>query len=170
MDAELTLFYMDIKDLQLTTFAENGSGRMITNGGRASNYGLELSLRGLVTNGLTAELNYGYTHATFRDYLFKQKDGTEVDCKSNYIPYTPRHTLSVGAEYTKLLRCKVIDQFFVTLQCTVVGSIFWTELNDTKHPVYVSLNGKRGVRKGIVRMNLCIRHTTNTSYPYFYFE
>ena len=91
-------------------------------------------------------------------------------CKNNYIPYTPRHTLSVGAEYTKLLRCKVIDQFFVTLQCTGVGSIFWTELNDIKQPFYATLNGKIGVRKGIVRMNLWSRNLTNTSYQAFYFE
>ena len=30
LSAELTFFYMDIRDLQLTSFAENGSGRMIT--------------------------------------------------------------------------------------------------------------------------------------------
>ncbi len=170
LDGELTLFYMDIRDLQLTTFAENGSGRMITNGGKARNYGLEVSLRGLLTNGLTAEVNYGYTHATFHDYLFKQKDGTEIDCKNNYIPYTPRHTLSVGAQYTKLFRGKIIDQFFATLQCVGVGNIFWTELNDLKQPFYATLNGKVGVRKGIVRIDLWSRNITNTSYQAFYFE
>ena len=40
LSAELTFFYMDIRDLQLTSFAENGSGRMITNGGKANSYGV----------------------------------------------------------------------------------------------------------------------------------
>ena len=170
LDGEFTLFYMDIKDLQLTTFAENGSGRMITNGGKARNWGAEVSLRGLITKGLTAEINYGYTRATFHDYLYTAKDGTAYDCKNNYIPYTPRHTLSVGAQYTKLLRCPLMDQFFATLQFVGVGSIFWTELNDLKQPFYGTLNGKVGVRKGIVRVNLWSRNITNTSYQAFYFE
>ena len=59
LSAELTFFYMDIRDLQLTSFAENGSGRMITNGGKANSYGVELSLRSRITDGLTADLNYG---------------------------------------------------------------------------------------------------------------
>ena len=41
LSAELTLFYMDIRDIQLTSFAENGSGRLITNGGKANSYGVE---------------------------------------------------------------------------------------------------------------------------------
>lgn len=45
LHAELTLFYMDIQDIQLTTFAKGGSGRMITNGGKADSYGVEVSLR-----------------------------------------------------------------------------------------------------------------------------
>lgn len=55
---------MDIRDLQLTSFAENGSGRMITSGGKANSYGVELSLRSRITDGLTADLNYGFTRAT----------------------------------------------------------------------------------------------------------
>lgn len=51
LSAELTFFYMDIRDLQLTSFAENGSGRMITNGGKANSYGVELSLRSRITDG-----------------------------------------------------------------------------------------------------------------------
>ena len=76
LSAELTFFYMDIRDLQLTSFAENGSGRMITNGGKANSYGVELSLRSRITDGLTADLNYGFTRATFRDYIFTDKERT----------------------------------------------------------------------------------------------
>lgn len=81
---------MDIQDLQLTTFAKTGSGRMITNGGKADSYGLEVSLRALITDGLTADVNYGFTRATFRDYEAIDRDSKQqVNYKDNFIPYTP---------------------------------------------------------------------------------
>ena len=151
LSAELTFFYMDIRDLQLTSFAENGSGRMITNGGKANSYGVELSLRSRITDGLTADLNYGFTRATFRDYIFTDKDENsqivKTDCKDNFIPYTPRHTVSLGLQYTKLLHRKMIDQSF-----------------------YGLVNAKVGIRKGIVNLNLWSRNITNTDYQAFYFE
>ena len=90
LHAELTLFYMDIQDIQLTTFAKGGSGRMITNGGKADSYGVEVSLRSRIAEGLTADLNYGFTRATFRDYKTLDKNETEINYKDNFIPYTPR--------------------------------------------------------------------------------
>lgn len=174
LSAELTFFYMDIRDLQLTSFAENGSGRMITNGGKANSYGVELSLRSRITDGLTADLNYGFTRATFRDYIFTDKDENsqivKTDCKDNFIPYTPRHTVSLGLQYTKLLHRKMIDQFIASAQFTGAGKIFWTEKNDISQPFYGLVNAKVGVRKGIVNLNLWSRNITNTDYQAFYFE
>ena len=165
---------MDIRDLQLTSFAENGSGRMITNGGKANSYGVELSLRSRITDGLTADLNYGFTRATFRDYIFTDKDENsqivKTDCKDNFIPYTPRHTVSLGLQYTKLLHRKMVDQFTASAQFTGAGKIFWTEKNDISQPFYGLVNAKVGGRKGIVNLNLWSRNITNTDYQAFYFE
>lgn len=173
LNAELTAFYMDIQDLQLTTFAENGSGRMITNGGKADSYGVEVSLRGRIAEGLTADLNYGFTRATFRDYISKEKiDGkvVEMDYKGNFIPYTPRHTVSVGLQYTKLFKNAYIDQFSVSAQYSGAGKIFWTEANDISQKFYGTVNGKIGVRKGIVKLDVWSRNITDTDYQAFYFE
>ena len=173
LSAELTLFYMDIRDLQLTTFADNGSGRMITNGGKANSYGLEIGLRARLLNGWTADVNYGYTHAAFRDYIFQDKingELVETDCKNNFIPYTPRHTMSVGTQYSRLLRGCLIDQFTVSAQLTGAGKIYWTERNDIEQPFYCLLNAKMGVRKGIVNCNIWSRNITHTKYQAFYFE
>lgn len=171
LNAELTLFYMDIQDIQLTTFAENGSGRMITNGGKADSYGVEVSLRSLIAEGLTADLNYGFTRATFRDYLAIDRESKlEVNYKDNFVPYTPRHTVSLGLQYTKLLRNCWLDQFTVSAQCAGAGKIFWTEKNDISQDFYAVLNAKAGVRKGAVNLNVWSRNITNTDYQAFYFE
>lgn len=170
LNAELTLFYMDIKDIQLTTFAKGGSGRMISNGGKADSYGVEVSLRSLLTTGLTADLNYGFTRATFRDYVTLDKNEVETNYKNNFIPYTPRHTVSLGLQYTKLFRNCWFDQFTVSAQYTGAGKIFWTEKNDISQDFYGVLNGKAGVRKGAVNLNVWSRNITNTDYQAFYFE
>ena len=93
LSAELTGFYMDIKDVQLTKFVNSGNGRILTNAGKAKSYGIEASLRARIIDGLTADVNYGFTHATFRDY----NNGKE-DFKNNLIPYTPRQTFNVGLQ------------------------------------------------------------------------
>lgn len=165
LSAELTVFYMDIRDVQLTKFVNSGNGRILTNAGKAASLGAELSLRARLMDGLTADLNYGFTRATFRDY----NNGKE-DFKNNFIPYTPRHTLNIGAQYTLLFQNSWLDQFSASAQFSGVGKIFWTERNDIYQRFYGTLNAKAGVRKGIVCVNLWSRNLTNTHYSAFYFE
>lgn len=165
LKAELTLFYMDIKDIQLTKFVESGNGRIQTNAGKAESYGAELSMQANLLPGLNADLNYGYTRATFRDY----NDGKN-DYKGNYVPYTPRHTFSVGLNYSKLLSNCWLDQFIAAAQYSGAGKIFWTEQNDISQSVYGTLNMKAGVRKGNIRLDVWGRNITDKEYAVFYFE
>lgn len=165
LHAELTIFYMDIKDLQLTQFVNSGNGRILTNAGKARSFGVETSLRAQIVDGLTADANYGFTQATFRDY----HNGRE-DFKNNFIPYTPRHTLNVGLQYTRLFHRYWLDQFTVSAQFAGAGKIFWTEQNDIDQNFYGTLNAKAGVRKGIVSVNVWSRNITDTKYSAFYFE
>ena len=165
LSAELTGFYMDIQDLQLTKFVNSGNGRILTNAGKAKSYGIEASLRWRIANGWTADANYGFTRATFRDY-----DNGEQDFAGNAIPYTPRHTLNIGLYYTRLLQGCWIDQITASAQYGGAGKIFWTEANDIYQRFYGTLNAKIGARKGIVSVNLWSRNLTNTHYASFYFE
>ena len=165
LQSELTFFYMDIRDIQLTQFVESGSGRVLTNAGKARSYGIEASLRARIINGLTADANYGYSHATFRDY----NNGQE-DFKGNYIPYTPQHTFNIGLQYTKMFRNCWLDQFTASAQFNGAGPIYWTEQNDIKQDFYGTLNAKAGVRKGIVNVNIWSRNITDTQYSAFYVE
>lgn len=165
LSAELTGFYMDIQDLQLTKFVNSGNGRILTNAGKAKSYGIEGSLRWRIASGLTADANYGYTRATFRDY-----DNGEQDFAGNAIPYTPRHTLNICLYYTRLLHGCWIDQVSASAQYGGAGKIFWTEANDIYQRFYGTLNAKVGARKGIVSVNLWSRNLTNTHYASFYFE
>ncbi|MDD2437147.1 MAG: TonB-dependent receptor [Massilibacteroides sp.] len=164
LKAELTLFYMDIKDIQLTKFVNSGNGRILTNAGKAESYGVELSVQANLLPGLNADLNYGYTHATFRDY----NDG-KVDYEGHYVPYTPRQTFSIGMNYSRLLSSGCLDQVTASVQYGGAGKIYWTEQNDMAQSFYGTLNMKVGVRKENLRLDLWGRNLTDKDYAVFYF-
>lgn len=165
LNAELTLFYMDIRDLQITKFVNSGNGRILANAGKARSTGVESSLRARISSEWTADLNYGFTHATFRDY-----DNGQQVFDGNFVPYTPRHTASLAAQYTKNLREKWIDQIYASAQLNGAGKIFWTEYNDICQNFYLTLNARAGVRKDKFNVSLWGKNLTNTEYSAFYFE
>ena len=156
---------MNIRDLQLTQFVNSGNGRILTNAGKADSYGAEASVKLQITNELSANANYGYTHATFRNY----NDGKN-NYKGNFIPYTPRHTLNIGIQYNKRLSNCWIDQVFASAQLNGYGPIYWNEANDIRQDFYATLKAKAGVRKGRFNLSVWSKNITNCSYTTFYFE
>lgn len=165
LKAELALFYMDVTDIQITQFVSSGNGRVLANAGKADSYGAELSVRANLLPGLNADLNYGYTHATFRDY-----DDGKNDYKDKFIPYTPQHTFSVGLNYSQLLSGCWFDQVSASAQYTGAGKMYWTEQNDFSQSFYATLNMKAGVRKGNIRLDVWGRNLTDKDYAVFYFH
>ena len=170
LHTEFTLFYMDINDVQLTKFVSSGNGRYLSNAGKAESYGAEASVHVNIVDGLSADINYGYTKATFTDF----HDGKD-DHSGNVIPYTPNHTFSGGLNYSKLIRNSFIDQFTASAQYTGAGRIYWNEANkdDENNPYYQSfigtVNAKVGVRKGNVRLDVWSRNLTGEDYSVFSF-
>lgn len=165
LNAELTLFYMDIRDLQITKFVNSGNGRVLANAGKARSLGVEASLRALLSNEWTADLNYGFTRATFRDY-----DNGQQVFDGNFVPYTPRHTVSLGIQYNKHLQGKWLDQVYASAQLNGAGKIYWTEYNDISQDFYLTLNARVGVRKDKFNVSLWGKNLTDTRYSAFYFE
>jgi outer membrane receptor protein involved in Fe transport len=164
LKADLTFFYMDISDIQLTRI--QATGRVLGNAGKAESYGAELSLRALLSNEWSADLNYGFTNATFRDYAID----SITNYKGNYIPYATQHTLSLGLRYLHSWQACWLDRFTASAQYSGNGKIYWTEKNDLYQPFYGVLNAKAGVQKGKVAVNLWGRNLSNASYAAFGFE
>lgn len=165
LTGDLALFYMDIRDVQLTQFVDGGSGRILSNAGRGKSLGAELSARVRLAKGLFADLNYGYTHATFTEY----NDG-KSDYKGKFIPYTPQHTFSLGASYWLMINNSFIDQLSFSAAYNGCGQIYWTEANDIQQPFYGVINAKAAVRCGAVKLELWGCNILNTNYGAFYFE
>ena len=165
LHTELTVFYMDIRDLQLTHFTARGTGRVLSNAGRAVSCGIEASLSARIASGLTADVNWGFTHATFRNY----HDG-RTDYSGKFIPYAPRHTLSLGLHYERRLHSRVIDRIFAATQYNGVGPIHWTEAGDIRQPFYYTLDARAGIGRGALTCSFSGKNLTGTDYAAFYFR
>lgn len=171
LTGELALFMMDIEDVQLTQFVNGGSGRILTNAGKGRSYGVEVSLGLRPVTGLNIDVNYGFTHATFRDYNGGTNvSGETIDYKGKFIPYVPQHTFSVGAAYSLNLPDKWVNQMTFAAQYTGAGRIYWNEANDVRQPFYGLLNAKVSVRHDFMRLEVWARNILDVNYGAFYFE
>lgn len=165
LSAELSLFWIDWKNQQISQSLTVGS--MLTNAGRSVSKGVEVTLQGNPVNGLMVQVNYGFTHATFKEYVDEKKN---IDYSGNYLPMVPSHTFAVGADYTLSNPCTHIDRFLISLNYTGTGRIHWKEDNKVSQPYYGQLSGKVSATKGFATFAIWAKNITNTHYNAFYFE
>lgn len=170
LTANMTFFFLDIRDQQIAEFAANGQGRMIKNAGRSNSKGVELALQARPFRQLTGGISYGYTHGTFKEYSITEKDGSVTNHAGKHVPFAPLHTLAVHADYQINFKGSLIDRLIISGQTTGAGRIYWTEVNDVYQDFYMLLNGKLSVEKSNVQFSVWGRNLTGTDYMSFYFK
>jgi outer membrane receptor for ferric coprogen and ferric-rhodotorulic acid len=74
-------------------------------------------------NRLALNLNYGYTHATFRS-------------NDNFVPYVPQHTLSAVADFRQPLSNDFVRAITVGANFSGAGKIMWNEENTSEQGFY----------------------------------
>lgn len=167
LQADVALFYMDTHDQQISRFAESGLGRITVNAGKSRSLGAEASLRAQVTDAFSLNGSYGYTYATFTDYVVSD----EENYNGNYVPFVPKHTFNAGAQYVFGLRNGAIfDNITVNANYKATGRIYWTEQNNASQALYGTLNGRVSFNKGNGQLAFWINNALNTDYQAFYFE
>lgn len=169
---DVAAFYMDIYDQQISRFAGSGLGRIMVNAGRGQSTGAELGLRGsLLDKRMDWFASYGYTHATFKRY--ETQTATEgqagINYNGNYVPFVPQHTMSAGIEFTQPLKNRIVKSFFIGLNTTGAGPLYWTEDNLYKQDFYALLNAHAGLNFGSVKVDIWGRNLTNSHYDTFFF-
>ncbi len=165
LNVDATLFYIDCRNQQLTTFpAGTTTGRIMTNAGRTRSYGAELTVDWDVITDLKANVAYGYTNATFRKY----NDG-RADYRGKHLPYAPSHTLFAEVNYraTPLEFCGVTPSISATARCA--GEIYWNEANTVRQPFYCLPGLTIGLHATHWTLRLWARNLSNTRYDTFYF-
>lgn len=171
LTADLAAFLMDTRNQQVSQFSESGLGRTVRNAGRSRSLGAEASVTARLTDALTLNACYGYTYATFRDYLTVDAAGQEADYRGKAVPFIPRHTLNLGAQYVFFLRAgALLDRIRLNADYNAAGRIYWTEDNAFSQPFYGTLNGRLSLEKGQGAVGLWVRNALDKRYDAFGFE
>lgn len=164
--ADVSLFYIDCRDQQLTVFpAGQTTGRMMTNAGRTRSFGGEISVEYKPVKELDFIATYGYTNARFVDY-----DDGRTDYKGNRLPYAPSNTLFAQATY--LQSCSSKGKYFVELSLNFsgTGDIYWNEANSLRQNFYGLLGASVAYRTPRWSLELWGKNLTKTEYTTFYFK
>lgn len=176
LTADLAAFYMDTHDQQISQFSAHGLGRTTVNAGRSRSYGAEAALRASLNAHVNLQAAYGYTYATFTDYVVRQQlaDGTYKEVTNyngHYVPFTPKHTLNVGAEYAFVCSSpSLFDRITFQVNYQAAGRIYWTESNRSGQAFYGTLNGRANLEMGGSTLSFWARNFLDKKYDTFYFE
>lgn len=174
LQLDLCGFFMKTRDQQLARFAGSGLGREMVNAGRSRSRGLEVSLRSLLLRErLNLSASYGFTHAVFTAYDLgtSSSTGAATDYTGNRVPYAPRHTLSLSADFRQPLRECFVEALSLGGDLRGAGDVYWDEANTFSQPFYATLGLRLGAElRGGVRIELFARNLTATRYATFAFD
>lgn len=161
---DLTLFYIDWRDQQISQPKTLTNGFILRNAGKSSSKGVEFSAQINPLNNLSFNLSYGYTNAKYKDY----KKGDKV-YDDNYLVMVPQNTLSLSVNSILSLNSSWVDNIVFNAQYTGVGKIYWDDENDVVQPYYGMFNGKLSFEKKNFSIDLWAKNIGNTDYIAFYF-
>ena len=142
LSVEASVFLTNVSDLQMGQTGPSWVEVITRNVGRSRSFGGELSLRAQLTDHLQAHASYGYTHASFTEYVHS----SGVSYEGNRVPFTPQHAVDLGANYTislpKILDRQLLDRMVVSTNWHGLGKIYWAEDNQVSEPFYSALDAK----------------------------
>lgn len=165
--ADLALYYIDWDNQQIYESNPSGRGSHLTNAGQSVSKGVELTLKTIPFCGYVTTLTYGYTHATFAEYVVNDS----VNYNGNFLPYAPRHTISARLSKTyELHNSNLLDKMRISLLYTAAGKIFWNEENTMSQKFYNLFSTKISFIKDDFALNFWQKNLTETQYHTFAFD
>ena len=167
------IFYIDVKNRQIAVFSPNGFGRMMDNAASSVSKGIELSVIAKPFKNMNFNASYGLTEAKFSSYtdsVMVEGSYQEVDYSNKYVPLVPKHTLSVGADYSLNINSKLLDKIVFAAQYSAAGPIYWTVNNDLRQNFYGLTDAQLSFIRDGIRFDLWVKNAFNEKYNTFYFE
>ncbi len=161
---DLTLFYIDCRNQQLTVFPEGQTtGRMMTNAGTSRSFGAEIASQLRIAEGWQADISYGYTNAKFTRYI----SGND-DFRGKYIPYSPQNTIYIGINRT--IEFSGERSIIFEVNRNAIGRIYWNEANTVSQPLYALLGSSITFQTERYSVSLWGKNLADTKYDVFYFK
>lgn len=142
--ANLAMFYMDYKDLQVTQYDADTFSNYIGNAASASVMGVELDLTAQLTPRLNISAGLGLLDASFDRFI----DQYEVDLKDNKLPFAPSASASLATEYSWSVNSAI--GAFIRLEGSYRDRTYPDVQNDARNRLesYTLLNARAGLRLG----------------------
>jgi outer membrane receptor protein involved in Fe transport len=165
LHAEVTAFYIDCRDQQLTVFPKGvQTGRMMTNAGRTRSYGIE-SQFGFVLENFAFSASYGWTEATFRRY-----NSDTLSYRGKHIPYAPQHTLGLNADWFSHLGGAQSDwRLRLHADWRANGPVYWDDANDYRQDFYGILSASATLNWRKFGLTVWGKNLTDEDYQTFHF-
>lgn len=165
LNIDVSLFYIDCTDQQLTMFPDgNTTGRIMTNAGRTRSFGGELSASWTPVDRLAFTASYGYTNARFIDFF----NGIE-NFSGKFVPYAPQNTLFIQGVWTIPLPHKHIKALVADVSMRGTGKIYWNEQNSLMQNFYALLGASLSLETKRWSLQVWGKNLTATRYYTFYF-
>lgn len=165
LTADISLFYIDCRDQQLTMFpAGSTTGRIMTNAGKTRSFGGELTLSYTPATFITLNGSYGYTNARFREFF-----NGKTDYRGKVIPYAPQNTLFLQTLFSVTPLKGVVRHWIFDLNMKGTGRIYWNEENTRWQKFYSQLGASVTAEGKNWSVQLWGRNLTDTRYHTFYF-
>ncbi|HBK30268.1 MAG TPA: TonB-dependent receptor [Porphyromonadaceae bacterium] len=168
LHADASLFYIDWTDQQITQRRASEQGFKLRNAGKSASKGLEISASVFPSKALGLHVDYGYTHAVFKDYVYNESAG--IDYSGNFLSLVPRNTVSVAADYTVPVNREWLDRIKLNARYSGLGKLYWDDKNEAVQDYYSQVNATVSfIRKG-VSVEVWAKNLTNEKYVTYYFE
>ncbi|MCH5239064.1 MAG: TonB-dependent receptor [Muribaculaceae bacterium] len=165
LNLELTTFFIDCHDQQLTMFPDGTTtGRIMTNAGRTRSFGGEFAGQLHLNRHWDFNLSYGYTNARFLEFFNGIKDFA-----GKRLPYVPSNTLFGQLLYNLSLSTQKFSQLIFDVNMRGTGSIYWNEENTLRQKFYAQLGASVTWQWNNWEFKLWGRNLTDTNYYTFYF-
>lgn len=168
LQTEVSLFYINWNDQQVSQTQPSGRGFLIRNAGKSVSKGFEIMTQINPLDELSLQLTYGYTHATFKEYMYNQIKN--IDYSGNYLAMVPRHTLSAAANYGIKVKSSFLHKIVLNAQYTGLGKLYWNEDNKASQPFYGIFNARTSFVMNKVSLDLWAKNIGGKEYISYYFS
>ena len=161
--ANLAIFYIDIKDKQVSEVDMDTMTTTITNGAKAHSQGIELELQARPIRGLDLFAGFGYTEAKFDDFTATEWNPTytalvQKDYEGNYLQYAPKYTYNLGVQY------RHESGFFGRADLLGTDKFYGNYANTAEQEAYETVNVRLGYEREHLDLILWARNLFDKEY------
>lgn len=165
IQTDISVFYISCTDQQLTIFPDGTTtGRIMTNAGKTRSAGTEIAVKLRPVKNFEFNVSYGYTNAKFVNF-----NNGKTDYSGKYIPYAPRNTMFIGANYSLPIRHSWLNYITFNVNAKGTGKIYWDEANNEVQPFYTLIGGSVRLEHQNYSLDLWVQNITDKKYDTFYF-